>query len=483
MKDLQGRVLLGLRWQAAAKLGSQIISWSVTIFVMRLLGPADYGLMAMATVLVGFTGLIAEMGLGSALVQSEQIDAARQRQVFGLSLLVNSGLYLSLAIAAPLAVAAFNEPRLLLLILVMGLQLPLAALTVVPESMARRELNFKALGIIELVVQTTTVLTTLAAALLGLGVWALVVGQLAQSAIKSLLLLAHFGTVKPTFSLRQQKSLLVFGGSLTLNRMVWYFSSQADVFIAGRLLGSHLLGIYSVATHLANMPMQKIMSISNQVAFSAFARLQDQPAKMSAALLRSLRLISALSLSLLWGLAGVAPELVPAMLGDPWRPAIIPLQLIAAVVPIRIISALLSTALIAAGHVNDDLKNTLTGAVVLIPGFFIGAYLGGVNGLALAWAICFPIFSLLLMFRAASRFKLSVRTLLVQLLYPMMSGLVMLSAIIACRWLLTGAARPVLLFAEISAGAVCYLVTINWLDRPLLQDFKSLFRSKVAASD
>ena len=70
MTALRSKVISSLRWQAAAKLGSQIISWSVTIYVMRLLSPADYGLMAMAMVLVGFTGLIAEMGMGSALVQS-----------------------------------------------------------------------------------------------------------------------------------------------------------------------------------------------------------------------------------------------------------------------------------------------------------------------------------------------------------------------------------------------------------------------------
>lgn len=450
--------------------------------VMRLLTPADYGLMAMTMILVGFTGLIAEMGLGSALVQSKMVDLELQRQVFGLSLLVNGALYLLILVAAPLAVIAFNEPRLFTLVLVMGLQLPLAALTITPESMARRDLRFKSLGIIELLVQAGTVLTTLAGAALGFGVWALVAGQLAQSIIKNILLLAHFGTVWPAFKLRGQRKLLAFGGFLTINRAIWYFWSQADVFIAGRLLGPQLLGIYAVAVNLANMPMQKIMSISNQVAFSAFARLQDDPEKMAEALLRSLRLVSALAVSLIWGLAGVAPELVPLILGSKWEQAIIPLQCIAAVIPIRVIATMLSTALIAAGHVNDDLRNTLTAAIILVPGFYIGAYTGGINGLALAWVVCYPIFSLLLVLRTAARFGLAVRILLNQMVAPMVSGLVMLGAIGTTRWAWSGHPKLAVLFLEIAAGSLCYLTAIFFLDRSLFQDIKNLAQPAVKKS-
>ena len=467
-------ILSGLRWQILAKLGSQIISWSVTIFVMRLLLPADYGLMAMAMVLVGFTSLVAEMGLGAALVRSAQIDLAQQRSVFGLSLMVNGALYLFLACAAPLAVAVFHEPRLLALTLIMGLQLPIGALSIVPDSMAKRDMQFKALGIIELLVQVSTAATTLAGALLGLGVWALVAGQFAQTLVKSALLTWHFGTVAPSFKLHGQARLVAFGGSLTINRLIWYFWSQADVFIAGKLLGPQLLGAYSVAVNLANMPMQKIMAISNQVAFPAFAKLQDDKAAMAVALLRALRVVLALSVGLLWSLSGVAPELVPMLLGDRWVSIVIPLQIVSAIVPLRIMTSMLSTALIAAGHVNDDLMNTVGAAALLIPGFCAGAYFGGVTGLALAWMICYPIFTLILTKRAAVRFGLPMTSILHQLLSPAISGAAMLVTIATVRAVLTRQPPPMILLGAGLAGAATYILTLWLCDRQLLKDFKDL---------
>ena len=474
LTSLRYSILSGLRWQIAAKLGSQIISWSVTVYVMRLLLPADYGLMAMAMVLVGFTSLVAEMGLGAALVRATQIDRAEQRSVFGLSLMVNSALYLVLACAAPLAVTAFHEPRLLALTLIMGLQLPIGALSVVPESMAKRDMHFKALGIIELLVQVSTAATTLAGALWGLGVWALVLGQFAQTVVKSMLLTWRFGAVAPSFKLHGQTRILAFGGSLTANRVVWYVWSQADLFIAGRLLGTQLLGTYSVASNLASMPMQKIMAIANQVAFSAFAKLQGDRTAMSKALQRTLRVVLTLSVGLLWGLAGVAPELVLLLLGEKWSSAILPLQILSTVIPLRIMTSTLSTALIAAGHVNDDLKNTLMAAVLLIPGLYAGAHFGGMTGLALAWLVCYPLFSLILIRRAATRFGMTMASILHQLLHPVVSGTLMLATIATVRAVLTIQSPAVMLLCIGLTGAATYILTLWSFDRQLSSDFKGL---------
>lgn len=476
MSELRGKVVSSLRWQAAAKLGSQLISWGVTIFVMRLLAPADYGLMAMCMVLVGLSALIAEMGLGAALVRAPEAHADLQRRVFGLSLGINGLLYAALLLSIPLIVAVFQEPRLAVLTAVMGLQLPLAALAVVPDAMARRELQFKTLSLIELAVQTGSALSTLACAWAGWGVWSLVVGHLAGTGLKALLLLIRFGSPLPRWVWRGQRELLGFGSSLTLNRVVWYFSGQADVFIAGRLLGQQLLGVYAVAVNLATMPMQKLMQVANQVAFSAFAKLQDQPAQRNAALLRSTTLMSALSIALLWGLASTAPELIELLLGAKWQAAVIPLQLIALVVPIRIIAALMSTALVACGHVHDDLRNTLLGAAILIPAFWIGTQFGGLHGLALAWAIGYPLYGLLLIRRACQRFELGLGRLLMRMATPVSAGLAMVGSIELLRRLDLIQALGLQLAVHIGVGALSYLLVLQLLDRSLLPEAKAFLR-------
>ena len=464
MSDLQGRVISSLRWQALAKVGSQVVSWGSTIFVMRLLTPADYGLMAMVMILVGLAALIAEMGLGAAIVQAAKVDVEQQRAVFGLSVLVNIGLYLCLLAAAPLAAAMFKEPRLVLLIAVMGLQFPLGALAVVPDAMARRDLRFKALGLIELVIQLGTAAVTFAGALLGWGVWALIAGHLATTLIRVVLLTGYFKPVAPSFKLRGQGALLRFGGSLTANRLVWFAYSQADVFIAGKLLGPQLLGAYSVAVNLANMPMQKMMAISNQVAFSAFAKLQADKAAFALGIQNTLRLSLTVSIGLLWGLAATAPVLVPLLLGDKWSDAIVPLQVIAAMVPLRIASATLSTACIAAGHVGMDLKNNITGMLLLAPAFTLGALYGGIIGLAAAWLLMYPVFFVITVVRIASRLEMSIAELLRPLARPGLAGVSMAACILLLQQGLASLPGLPLLGVECAAGAAAFVLAVRLLD-------------------
>lgn len=478
MSELRGKVLSSLRWQTAAKLGSQVISWSITLLVMRLLAPADYGLMAMAMVLVGFSVLVAEMGLGAALVRAPEADADLQRRVAGLALGINTLLYLILLALTPLVVTLFKEPRLALLCAVAGLQLPLAALGTVPDAMARRELHFKPLSLIELGSQTGGALITLAAALGGLGVWSLVLGHVGGSLIRSALLLLRFGGVAPRFALRGQRELLGFGGSLTVNRAVWYFSGQADVFVAGRLLGQQQLGYYTVALNLATMPMQKLMQIANQVAYSSFAKLQGEPERRNAALLRSVSLMSSISVALLWGLAATAPDLLPVLLGATWQPATLPLQIISVVVPLRIVAALLSTALVACGHVRDDLYNTLLGAAILIPMFIAGTLGGGLIGLSLAWAVAYPVYGLLLMRRACLRFDLGLSEVLRQLGTPLAGGLALAAAVTAVRLGLPELAIVLRLPLQIAAGGLAYLLALRLLDPSLLHEARQFLGRK-----
>ncbi len=85
--DLKNQVISGLRWSAGVRLLSQFFTWAVTLIVVRLLTPADYGLLAMAMVFVGFLYRLAELGLGSAVVQRTEIDTPLLRKAFGLILL------------------------------------------------------------------------------------------------------------------------------------------------------------------------------------------------------------------------------------------------------------------------------------------------------------------------------------------------------------------------------------------------------------
>src|SRR5215467_368507 len=109
---LRGQVFSALRWTVGAKFISQLATWAMTLIVIRLLTPSDYGLLAMASVLIGFLAMLSDIGIGPALVQREQIDEDQFRKGFGIVLLIHFGAALTIFIVAPLMAAFFEVPRL-----------------------------------------------------------------------------------------------------------------------------------------------------------------------------------------------------------------------------------------------------------------------------------------------------------------------------------------------------------------------------------
>lgn len=170
------QVITAVRWMAAARFGGQIATWAITIYVIRILSPEDYGLMSMAAVLMGFAMLVNELGLVPALIQAKKIDDYLVRQVFGALLVSNLAFCVVLYVAAPYFALFFEDGRLAPIVRVLAIMLPIASIGAVPEALLQRSIEFKGLTVVQFLSMIAGSLTTLALALGGSGVWALVIG-------------------------------------------------------------------------------------------------------------------------------------------------------------------------------------------------------------------------------------------------------------------------------------------------------------------
>jgi len=388
--SLRRQVLSGLRWTATAKFVSQLFTWSITIIVIRLLTPADYGLLAMATLFVGLLLLLTEFGIGAAVIQAEEVGVQTLRQVFALTILVDFGLFLFLFLAAPLVAAFFSEPRLIWIVRALALQFIVSIFGVVPASLLTRKLDFKSQSLIDLSGSVVGSLTTLGFAAAGFGVWALVWGNLAITVWRTagLNLMCPF-VHWPDFSVKGTRALLFFGGNVTVARVLWFFYSQADVLVAGKLLGTELLGIYSIAMHFAGLPVRKISSVINQVSFPAFARVQADREKFASHFILATRALSFVAFPVLWGISCTAPELVRVLLGTKWEAAALPMQLLALIMPLYMMAPFMNSAAQGLGRMDIVLKQVLLASIVMPISFLIGSQ-WGIVGLSLAWVVAFP---------------------------------------------------------------------------------------------
>jgi teichuronic acid exporter len=389
--NMQQQFMSGLKWMAGAKFGGQIITWGITIIVMRLLSPEDYGLQAMASVFVAFLLMLSEIGLGLALIQKEELDEVKLRQAFGIVLVINTCLLVGLNLFSPAIAHFFGDPRLLPILRALSLQFPLIALSVIPNVLMQRKLRFRDSSLIELSTAIASSLLTLFLAYTNQGVWALIIGSLFGSVWRAVVvnLAAPFFRL-PSFSLLGMRELLSFGANASAARLLWFFFNQADVVIVGKLLGKEMLGLYAVAMHLASLPTQRVSSILYQVAFPVLSRFQSDKEKMGAYLLIVARTMSLFSFPLLWGISSTSHEIVILFLGPNWVGAILPLQLLSLMMPLRMLANFLPVATDALGRPDVALMNVLVSSLIM-PFAFLIASKWGIVGMAVAWITVYPV--------------------------------------------------------------------------------------------
>ena len=455
--SLRAQVISGFRWVAGMRLISQVFAWAVTIVVIRLLSPTDYGLLAMATVFIEFFTMIAEFGIGAALVQAPEIDDQTLRKLFGFAIVVNVALFAVMCLTAPMNARFFREPRVVTIVRVLSVQYVLMIFSVVPQAQLARKLNYKGPAVIELSAAITASVTTLVLALAGAGVWALVWGSLAATLCRTvgLNLLSPFARW-PVFGFRGTSQLLAFGGNVTATRIMWFFYSQADIIIGGRILGKDLLGLYSVAMHLASLPARKSSAIINQVSFPAFARIQDDRQRYASSFLLAVRSLSFVLFPVLWGMSSVAPEMVSVLLGDKWTSATVPFQLLALIMPIHMFAPFMNTAAQGIGRADIAAKQVFVSSLVMPTAFMVGSH-WGLTGLAMAWLLGFPVVFIVAMRLFLPVIELRVRDLLAAMARPVVASAGMAAGVTLIRIPLeSGGSLSVRLTVLVVAGVVTY---------------------------
>lgn len=457
--SLRNDVLYSIKWLAGARFAGQLVAWTVTLIVIRMLKPSDYGLMAMAEILIGFAALFREMGLYEAMIQKRDLTQRQIEQSFGILLLGNSLVYLLLFICAPWIAAFFGDPRLVDITRILGVQFPLAAVGVVQDAQLSRRMAFKRRSLVKLAVVITNSFTTLAFALSGAGVWALVYGSLAGAIVRpACLVLAAQYWCRPRFSHKDMGDMLRFSSFITASRIIWYVYSKADILLIGKLLGKEALGFYSVAMQLATLPMQKTAQILNQVGLAAYSSVQHDMAAIRSHYLKVIRVLSFIAFPVFWGISSISPELVTVVLGQRWAPAILPLQVLGLVMPIRMIVHGSGGPLVAIGKPHLGTLGQIFALLIMPPAFFIGAWYGGLLGASLAWVTGYPLLVMIRLRISLPALGLTYRDYFRSMTAAASGGIAMYVVVVVLRkTIVSSLLTPVLgLFFLIGAGAITY---------------------------
>jgi teichuronic acid exporter len=182
---LKTRVASSIFWLAWSRGVVQLLSFATTVLVARILVPADYGVMALASVFIGTAVMLADMGLGTAIIQFRDLDRRELNTCFWITVTLATIAYAALALGAPVIAGWFAVPRLADVLPVLALALPVTACSVVSDSLLRKSLALNRVSQAEIIGNALALPMMVGCALAGFGVWALVTGSLVVSVVKS----------------------------------------------------------------------------------------------------------------------------------------------------------------------------------------------------------------------------------------------------------------------------------------------------------
>ena len=449
----------GLAWTGGIRWTGQLVSWAITIVVARLLTPADYGLAGMVAVYTGFTLLLCEAGLTAALLRRHHTLPVAEAQLGGFAALLGvGGWLLSMLLAVPLA-RFFDQPAVRDIVMVASIGFIPRGLQILPRGIMARDLDFRRLAWIDGLEALGQALVTLTLALSGAGVWSLVGGTLSGAFIGAVASFTwspqrlawprHFATIA---------SDVIFGSKVLGSQLAWYAYSNADFAVVGWMLGPKLLGAYSVAWTLANIPVDRVSSLVSRVAPAYFAAASRDREQLRRHLLHLTEGLALVTFPACVGFALVAGDLVPVVLGAQWSAAVVPLAMLACMAAIRSIFVVGPPVLVFTGQVERNLWFSITCAVLLPVAFTIAAQ-WGIVAVALTWLLVYPLFASIFLFRHALRaVRLGWSEYLRALRDPALATGAMVAAVLLFQDLaVTTPATAKRLVLEVIVGAVVYV--------------------------
>lgn len=408
MTEFRRAVLKALGWSAGFKFIGQAISIFLGIFLARMLVPDDFGLVAMVVVFSGFAGLLTDVGLGSALVQSRNIESIHYTTVFWTNLFLGSLIAIAFYTFASSISDFYNREEIELISKVLSAQFVVGALALVPRYVLVKELDFKSISLADFFGMVISGIIAITMAYHGYGVWALVTQLLANSLVSALYVWINsrwFPELR--YSTRALKDLFGFSFFVFATQTLQYATKQLDKLLSGKFLGGEAAGLLDKAQSMMLFPVRNISHVVGGVMFPALSQIQGDLERTRKVYLMSIRAIAFVTFPMMAGIFAVAESFTLGVLGPQWASMIPILRILCFAGVASSIVSVTGAVYLSQGKSKLDFKVNLLTRPIAVVGVSAGIF-WGVTGVALGFTISLWINTLITLSVAGSLIGVSV---------------------------------------------------------------------------
>ncbi len=446
----------------------------MTMVLARLLAPSDFGLFALGLVILNLFDYLRDLGVAAALVQRR--EAWSRLAPTGLTLSVVFGVLMAgaAALLAPSIAGLLGNPALSELVRVLAIGLLVGSAATLPLALLRRRIDFRGRLIPEVAGAVVKMGVSIGFAYGGAGVWCLVWGQLAATAVTTSLYWA-VSRPEPRFGFDSQaaRSLLGFGLPVTSIGLLSFIVHSLPTAAIGRLQGSADLGLYSLAYRLPELLVLALCVVIGEVLFSALSRVQDDRPALTRRYLSAVAVVMALVAPIGLGIAAVAPDLVVVLYGERYSSTADILAVLSVYTVLYAASFHSGDAYKAIGRPMILTWITLGGLIVMIPAVWIAA---GYSAIAVAGTlVCLELVHFTVRIVVVGRvLQLPVRRQLANYRGPVLAAILMAAAVLGASVLLPAWPPAARLLVLVPLGAAIYLVLLKWLADDALRALRSV---------
>lgn len=475
---LKQKTISGIQWSAGTNLFKQAMQITVSVILIRILSPTDFGLLGMVMVFVGFARVFADLGFGTALIQRDTLEEVHLSTVFFINTIIGIILTGIACFLAPLIAMFYQEPELKKITMAISASFLLTSSAIVHRAILTRSMDFKALAIVETFSIGIAGIFAIILAYFNFGVWSLVWQSIISSTV-ALVLLWILNDWRPAFktSINAGRGLLAFSGNLLGFNVFNYWVRNIDDLLIGRIFGSAGLGLYTRAYSLMLLPLSQISVAVGQVMLPMLSKIQDDTTRVRYLYLSTIRIIALITFPMMIGLFVVADLFVIVLFGSKWISLIPILRVFCLVGMLQSIGTTVGWIYTSQGRTDLQFRWGLVAGFFVILSIIIGIYIGSI----LSVAVCYTITSGVILAYHNYTIPGKLINMTFQDVFRSVSGVFGCSILMAGLVFIMGHILPqswphwLNLMCQVSFGVVIYIVLIHFFKLDPYVELKELF--------
>ncbi len=461
MSSLKQQLVSGVFYTAIGKYSNIVISLIVAGILARLIAPEDFGVMAIATVIIAFFAIFTDMGISPAIIQHKDLSDEDLSGIFSFTIWM--GLVLSvLFFAASWPIAAwYKSATLRTLCQLLSVNLFFASATIVPGALFYRNKEFKFIALRSLAIQLSIGSISVAAALCGAGLYALIINPILSSILLfGISIYRYPQRMKLTAGISPLRKIFSYSAYQFLFNVINYFSRNLDKLLIGKYMNLSELGYYEKSYRLMMLPLQNITQVITPVMHPIFSDYKNDLQQLSSAYERIVRLLAFIGIPLSVLLFFTAEEITLIIFGEQWMPSVPVFRILALSVGVQIVLSSSGSIFQAAGDTRSLFICGLFSSLLNVSGILVGVFYFGTL-VAVAWCICITFTINFLqcywqMYRVT--IQRSLWPFIQQLLSPLLVSVVIVIVLLPVHILLSGSN----IFLTLSVKGALYFTVLGF---------------------